>query len=129
MASREGAAPASGKEKELARQPAARGARHECAVVFLLYLGAALLRPASVSLLLSYALAPLVRRAHSASCAIARSPRALVVALDRRARARWGRGPGATTSRRMWQKLPAAAKTISKSLQKMAQRRATPSRK
>ena len=94
------------------------------AVVLLLYFGAPFFVPLLISLLVAYALAPIVNlltrlvryRALAAGLVVSS-----IVALGALAAWAWSDDVDA-----MWQKLPAAAKTISKSLQKMAQRPGNP---
>jgi predicted PurR-regulated permease PerM len=90
------------------------------AVILLLYWGEAFFVPLLVALLLSYALAPVVAgltvvlRSRVAAAALVVLS---IVALG--GFAVWGWSDDFET---VWQEVPAAAKTISKSLQKMAQR-------
>ena len=94
------------------------------AVVLLLYWGAPFFVPLLISLLLAYALAPLVGaltrvvryRALAAGLVVSS-----IVALGALAAWAWSDDVEA-----MWQRIPVAAKTISKSLQKMAQRPGNP---
>jgi|KBSSwiStaDraftv2_1062776.scaffolds.fasta_scaffold15215_2 predicted PurR-regulated permease PerM len=94
------------------------------AVVLLLYFGAPFFVPLLISLLVAYALAPIVGaltrvvryRALAAGLVVSS-----IVALGVLAAWTWSDDVDA-----MWQKLPVAAKTISKSLQKMAQRPGNP---
>lgn len=94
------------------------------AVVFLLYWGAPFFVPLLIALLVSYALAPLVGaltrivRYRAVAAAVVVSA---IVALGALAAWTWSDDVDA-----MWQKIPVAAKTISKSLQKMAQRPGNP---
>ncbi len=90
------------------------------AVIFLLYWGEPFFVPLLVALLLSYALAPvvgaltrIVRYRAIAAALVVLS----IVALGGVAAWAWSDDVEA-----LWQKIPVAAKTISKSLQKMAQR-------
>jgi len=94
------------------------------AVVLLDYFGAPFFVPLLISLLVAYALAPIVGaltrvvryRALAAGLVVSS-----IVALGVLAAWTWSDDVDA-----MWQKLPVAAKTISKSLQKMAQRPGNP---